>query len=84
MAQTFGAVQRLILNQVAEAPAGPGGVLDLRRRQSTHMPASISRAVHRLVERGMLESMVQTSYGFRPDDGWQGPQIRYVRRANGL
>ena len=84
MAQ-FGTVQRLIMDQVAMAPAGSDEVFDLRglARESTHTPASRSRAVHRLVQRGVLQSLVRTGDGFRTGDGWQG-QIRYVRRAGGL
>lgn len=34
-----------------------------------HQPAFFE-SVHRLVERGILESMTPTAAGFRPDDGW--------------
>jgi hypothetical protein len=86
MAQHLGSVQRLILAHLVDAPASSGSdVFDLRAvsrtMQSRHQPA-VSRAVHRLVERWVLESMTPTGAGFRPDDGWQG-QVRYVRRGAG-
>jgi hypothetical protein len=71
---------------IAEAPASLGDVVDLRGLPgpSTHRPPSVSHAVHRLVERGVLQSLLQTEEGFRPDvDNW-ARQIRFVRRASGL
>lgn len=85
MPHSLGSVQRAILNHLADAPASPGSnVFDLRAvsrtMQARHQNA-VSRAVHQLVRRGVLESMVPTGAGFRPDnDGWQG-QMRYVRRG---
>jgi hypothetical protein len=88
MAHPFASVQRAIMNHLVVAPAGPdSGVFDLRAvsrtMQSRHQPA-VSRAVHRLVECGVLESMIPTgAAGFRPDDdGWQA-QVRFVRRGAG-
>jgi hypothetical protein len=86
MARLFGSLQREIMNHLVDATTSPdGGVWVLRivarAMQARHQP-SVSRAVHRLVERGVLESMTPTGAGFRPDDGWQG-QVRYVRRGAG-
>jgi hypothetical protein len=54
-----------------------------RTIQAHHQPA-VSRAVHRLVERGVLESMMPTGAGFRPDtDGWQGEIRANISRKAG-
>jgi hypothetical protein len=86
MPHPFGSVQRAIVNHLADAPASPGSdVFDLRavsRTMQAHHQPAVSRAVHRLVERGVLESMTPTGGGFRLDDGWQG-LVRYVRRGAG-
>jgi hypothetical protein len=81
MARPIGSLQSVIAH-LAGAPASSGSdVFDLRAVSRTmqlrHQPA-ISRAVHRFVERGVLESMTPTGAGFRPDDGGKG-QVRYVR-----
>lgn len=86
MAHYLGSVQRSIMNGLADAPATPGSdVFELRAFASTmqarHQPA-VSLAVHQLVRRGVLEWMVPTGTGFRPDDGWES-RVRFVRRGAG-
>jgi hypothetical protein len=49
---------------------------------SHHGPA-VSRAVHQLVRRGVLEPMMPTSTGFRPDLGGRENKVRFVRRGGG-
>jgi len=82
----FGSVQRSIMNGLADAAIAPGSdVFDLRAvartMQARHQPA-VSRAVHQLVRRGVLEWMMPTGTGFRPDDGWES-RVRFVRRGAG-
>jgi DNA-binding MarR family transcriptional regulator len=86
MAYPLGRLQLSVLARVADTPAAPGSdVYDLRglsgRVQSNRH--AVSRAVHRLVERGVLEWMRPAASGFRPDDGWEC-KVRYVRRGSGL
>lgn len=82
----LGALQRAVLESLHDTPM-TGGVYDLREvrkamLRSHHRPA-VSRAVHRLVELGVLVSMTPTSNGFRPDVGGAECQVRYVRRGPG-
>lgn len=81
------AVRSEIMNHLAAAPTSPGfdvfGLRAVTAAMGTRSKPTVSRAVHRLVERGLLESMTPTGTRFRPDvDGWQGP-VRYVRRTAG-
>ena len=87
MVQPLGSLQREILAHLAGAPVIPGGdVFDLRSavRSLPHHQASVSRAVRRLVRRGVLEWLRQngSGRGFIPADEWEG-QVRYVRRGAG-
>jgi hypothetical protein len=64
MADPFVSVQQSIVAHLTDAPASPcSDVCNLRAVartiQARHQPAG-SRAVHRLVERGVLESMTPT------------------------
>ncbi len=86
MPQSLGSLQQEILDRL-EAPVTPGGdVFDLRAtrkavRSTPHHAPAISRAVHTLVNDGVLEWLRQSGKGqFVPAGGWEG-QVRYVRRA---
>jgi hypothetical protein len=79
-----GSVQQAILNHLAGAAASPGSdVYDLRvvtRAMGARRNPAVSRAVHQLVRRGVLEWMRPATSGFRPNDDWKS-KVRYVRRV---
>jgi len=87
---SFGSVQRAILQHLADAPANPAGdVFDLRPiaktvKSSHHLLTGVfSRAVHALLQRGVLEWMMQAGADeFRPARGEEG-RVRFVRRSSG-
>lgn len=76
-----GALQRAVLNNLLDAPT-MSGVYDLGELRRTmlhsHHGPAVSRAVHRLVELGVLVPMMPTSTGFLPDVGAAGSRVRYV------
>ena len=79
----LGSLQQAILDHLLDAPT-TSGVFDLAEVRRTmllhHHGAAVSRAVHQLIRRGVLESMVPTAAGFQPDVGREGP-LRFVRCA---
>jgi len=89
MAHPLGSLQQEILDHLAGAPVTPGGdVFDLRPAAQAvqctpHHRAAVSRAVHQLVRRGVLEWLRRSGDNeFIPADGWEG-QVRFVRRSAG-
>jgi hypothetical protein len=86
MALYLGSVQRSVLARLADAPTSPGSdVFDLRvatRAMGAHISPAVSRAVHQLVRRGVLEWMRPAASGFRANDAWES-KVRYVRRGDG-
>ena len=60
----LGAVQREVLALVDD---GVADLLEVRRTLlRSHQGPAVSRAVHQLLKRGLLEPMTPTSNGFRP------------------
>jgi hypothetical protein len=80
----LGPLQRAILDHLLDAPTMSGvyDLLEVRRAMlRSHSGPAVSRAVHQLVRRGVLEPMTPTSNRFRPDAGGVESKLRYVRRA---
>ena len=76
---TFGTAQLLILTAVATSGPGPFDLRGLQR--GSHHQEALSRAVHRLVDDGVLVWLRKSPDGqYVAADGWVS-QIRYVRRA---
>ena len=82
----LGPLQRAVLDHLLDAPT-MSGVYDLgelrRAMLRSHHGPAVSRAVHRLVELGVLVPMTPTSNGFQPDLGGAESRVRFVRRGAG-
>jgi hypothetical protein len=82
----LGALQRAVLENLLDTPM-MAGVYDLREVRRAMLPShhgpAVSRAVHRLVELGVLVSMTPTSDGFQPDVGGAESKVRYVSLGAG-
>jgi hypothetical protein len=78
-ARARGAVQRAVL---ALVDAGVSDLLDVRRMMLQDYPGpSISRALHQVILRDLLEPVMPTSNGFQPAMGGEAGRVRFVRRA---
>jgi len=79
----LGTLQQAILDHLVGSPTGIYDLRAVRRTLNAHSRPALSVAVHRLVERGVLDPMIPTGGGFQRDVGGTENRVRYVRRGVG-